>query len=929
VKAPKFSGTDNCQGSITPVVTTSGPSNNGCDYTQTWTANYTDGCGNNADPISITYTWTVDTEKPVLSTTAISGNLGCNPSVLVPSFTGTDNCEGMITPVVTTAGPNNNGCAYSQTWTANYTDNCGNVADPLSITYTCTTDNINPVVSCPPAQDFCSNATGIYTIPSVTATDNCGGTLTYSYAITGATTRNGSGTNASGPFNIGISTIEWTISDECNNTASCQTVVTITETPVLSFVSALCDPSLTTYDVTFTNTAGSISTTAGTVSGNSILNIPVGTDITISSTNGSCSATLGVSAPNCACPAVPVPQNPNNPVICENEMTPALSVETPAPGYQINWYANQTGGSALAVNTHSYIPSLSAPGIYTYYAENEETISGCKSNRIPVTLIINALPTVTCPPDIYLCANAEPLSLTLGTPVGGTYSGTGIISGIFYPELAGAGVHPVVYTYQSGSCANTCTFFIYTGPVVDAGPDSNITVCSPFRFQGNVAGVAPLSISWTPEIYLDNPSTAEPYFLGGPGGWFMLEVTDGNGCLSRDSVFILPSSDSTAFSGRVAYDNLPGSGLPGFSLVLTNLWTQEKDTLSTGIEGFFCSHQLEQAPYAISGFFSQAWPWGGVNATDALAVSLHFVGLKPIQGLKYIAGDVNQENGPNATDAFLIAQRFAGLIDTFNTPDWIMESDTLDFSQGELHFAEYLVLAMGDVNGSYIPGLKQGSQGKTVHAALLQATAGSAIRIPITLSEPLMAGAISVRIPIPDELHLEKVQLAEGLDGSLSFSIQDQHLSISYFSPSGIWSIPEAPLIYLEGKTSNRFKECRFSDPSYLEIADIDGKVTEGIGLQIPELISSRNEIRVHCYPNPFHTETTIQYSLTEAGKISLEVFDLTGSLMMEKAADQSAAGTFEFRINSKNLMPGSYFYRLRINGSQDTIEFKGKLIKH
>jgi hypothetical protein len=54
----------------------------------------TDACGNAADPVSITYTWTVDTEKPVIATTAMSGDLGCNPTVAAPEFTGTDNCEG-------------------------------------------------------------------------------------------------------------------------------------------------------------------------------------------------------------------------------------------------------------------------------------------------------------------------------------------------------------------------------------------------------------------------------------------------------------------------------------------------------------------------------------------------------------------------------------------------------------------------------------------------------------------------------------------------------------------------------------------------------------------------------------------------------------------------------------------------------------------
>ncbi|MBK7761990.1 MAG: hypothetical protein IPI46_01285 [Bacteroidetes bacterium] len=52
-----------------------------------------------------TYTWTEDLTAPVIATTATSGPLGCNPTVVAPSFTGNDNCEGAITPVAATCTP--------------------------------------------------------------------------------------------------------------------------------------------------------------------------------------------------------------------------------------------------------------------------------------------------------------------------------------------------------------------------------------------------------------------------------------------------------------------------------------------------------------------------------------------------------------------------------------------------------------------------------------------------------------------------------------------------------------------------------------------------------------------------------------------------------------------------------------------------------
>ena len=119
VVAPVFTGTDNCEGTITPDVDTDGPSNIGCEYTQTWTATYTDQCNRVAVPVSITRTWTQDTERPVISTDAVSTDLGCNPQTIVkPVFTGLDNCEGAFDPVVTTDG-------VDQRWMSLYPDMAG------------------------------------------------------------------------------------------------------------------------------------------------------------------------------------------------------------------------------------------------------------------------------------------------------------------------------------------------------------------------------------------------------------------------------------------------------------------------------------------------------------------------------------------------------------------------------------------------------------------------------------------------------------------------------------------------------------------------------------------------------------------------------------------------------------------------------------
>jgi pectin methylesterase-like acyl-CoA thioesterase len=77
-------------------------------------------------------------------------------------------------------------------------------------------DNTMPAITwCPVVPALQYNATDQYTIPALTATDNCG-IADISYTINGATSRSGTG-DASGQFNVGASTINWIVSDGSGN----------------------------------------------------------------------------------------------------------------------------------------------------------------------------------------------------------------------------------------------------------------------------------------------------------------------------------------------------------------------------------------------------------------------------------------------------------------------------------------------------------------------------------------------------------------------------------------------------------------------------------------------------------------------------------------------------------------------------------------
>ncbi|MDZ7401078.1 MAG: T9SS type A sorting domain-containing protein [candidate division KSB1 bacterium] len=64
-------------------------------------------------------------------------------------------------------------------------------------------------------------------------------------------------------------------------------------------------------------------------------------------------------------------------------------------------------------------------------------------------------------------------------------------------------------------------------------------------------------------------------------------------------------------------------------------------------------------------------------------------------------------------------------------------------------------------------------------------------------------------------------------------------------------------------------------------------------------------------YPNPFNACTHIQYSLAEAGKVKLAVYDLLGREVAILVNQHQPAGYYEVTFDGRDLASGIYIYRL------------------
>ncbi|HNL58467.1 MAG TPA: hypothetical protein PKK35_12530, partial [Chitinophagales bacterium] len=208
------------------------PSTNACPikgtYTNTWT--FTDKCGRTS-PVYTQIITVQDTTKPVITGTPADITYACAsdvPTASNTSVSASDNCAGTVTVSVSDA-ISGQSCAnkytITRTWTA--TDVCGNSTTSQQIIRV--NDSIKPVITGTPANITyaCASSVPAASNTSVSASDNCAGTVTVSVsdAISGQSCAN--------KYTI---TRTWTATDVCGNSTTSQQIIRVNDSikPVIT-----------------------------------------------------------------------------------------------------------------------------------------------------------------------------------------------------------------------------------------------------------------------------------------------------------------------------------------------------------------------------------------------------------------------------------------------------------------------------------------------------------------------------------------------------------------------------------------------------------------------------------------------------------------------------------------------------------------------
>ncbi|MGK7390101.1 MAG: DUF6443 domain-containing protein [Candidatus Cyclobacteriaceae bacterium M2_1C_046] len=238
------------------------------------------------------------------------------------------------------------------------------------------------------------------------------------------------------------------------------------------------------------------------------------------------------------------PATPPNPTASTNTCGNKTLYRNGTPPDGVLWYW-QTSSLGTSISDHSSSKVVSSSG--TYYIRAYDTGTTLwSSGSGSVTVTVNALPTVDAGSTQSACKNSGNITLTGGSPTGGTWSGNYVSSGVFNTSTAPAGNHIVTYSFtDSKGCTNsdTKTFTVNALPTVDAG--SNQSAC---KNSGNITltGGSPTGGIWSGNYVSSgvfNTSTA-------PAGNHTVtySFTDAKGCVNSDiktfTVNALPTVDA-------------------------------------------------------------------------------------------------------------------------------------------------------------------------------------------------------------------------------------------------------------------------------------------------------------------------------------------------------------------------------------------------
>ena len=278
--------------------------------------------------------------------------------------------------------------------------------------------------------------------------------------------------------------------------------------------------------------------------------------------------------------------------ICMNSTNEIYFCPNIGPGYTYQWstVGNITTGQGtnqISVDWNG-VSNGFIPGGVQVTAYNP---FGCSSLPVSIDLfVLNVLPVIT--PTGPFCSNDEFTILT-ATPIGGVFSGSGVMGDDFYPSNADTLNNIITYTYTQSSCVfdTTTDIIVYENPQISPITPYNdfFELCDGDTIQSMYSVISTLSGGYNEWTLINNTTQTTNFNITWDTfGMFPLSVVNYvNGCPSNQEqtvitivqcpnlLFYVPNSftpDGNEFNNTFKWTFTSGFDPTNFHVTIFNRW---------------------------------------------------------------------------------------------------------------------------------------------------------------------------------------------------------------------------------------------------------------------------------------------------------------------------------------------------------------------
>lgn len=369
-----------------------------------------------------------------------------------------------------------------------------------------------------------------------------------------------------------------------------------------------------------------------------------------------------------------------------------------------------------------------------------------------------------------------------------------------------------------------------------------------------------------------------------------------------------------------------------------------------------------------------SWPWVGPEDEDYgfFSTKIADVNSSGIVGLDDAIWAMRRfvnptQTFPNNTPNFRVAGRFVDALPEVTFPEWVghrendlvfnfvrFDNATYQFTSNATklgyisepfmledfdHFINVYYVATGDVSSSYVPtpiGQKDDVMTKLslVPSGLtIDAQVGDIVRIPVTLDRSAQIGAMAIGLNF-NTSYVEVVENEFEMLNNHDLMFIDNNAGAVRFASlfpetgSNVAVIPVRIKADFEGQIFTLDSESSMAgiDRTEMEATmNVDAVSTKSAtGIEDPAIAN----LRIGNFPNPFTTTTTIEYTLPEAGQVTLAVYNNVGQLVTTLVSEAKEAGLHQVVLNRSDVNgDGMYIYRIYVEAASRSYTATGNVV--